>query len=78
MESPTEFKRAAEIAGRKVAEQVKHGLAEDYDVLPLRWKLAASHEALMCSVSHDALNCYRTSTKLFGGQPFRVNRLRVA
>lgn len=78
MESPAEFDRVAQLAARRFAEQVRQGLADDFDALPLSWKLAASHEALLCSVSHAAINCHHTSTKLFSGAPFRVNRLHRA
>ncbi|GAA2871770.1 hypothetical protein GGQ99_000985 [Aminobacter niigataensis] len=76
MESPIEHARAARFAAARVAEAMQDILRAEASALPVHWKLAAGHDALMSSVSHLAMNCHRTSTRLFTGAPFRVNRLR--
>lgn len=61
------FDDRGRIAAARVTEVVKAGQRADFDALPLQFKLAASHEALLCSVSAIAINCRRTAGRLFEG-----------
>lgn len=68
---------AASVAAVRVAEIMKAGQRDDIAALPVHQKLVASHDAMMSSVSHLAINCHRTSGRLYGEKPpAQVHRLR--
>ncbi len=66
MESPIDRERVARLAAQRVTNTMVEGHRAEFDALPLQMKLAISHEALECSVSHLAINRHRTSGRLFG------------
>lgn len=55
MESLSESKHRAWLAGAHVIEAIKAVQRDDFDALPVHWKLAAGHDVLSSSVSGLAI-----------------------